>query len=266
MERSFDVIYYSLSGTIILTLLCTVFYGFKIRRALADPLQRNRALGLSLTALGMGVSVIGGVLLTDLARSGALSDLLEQQARFSVFYAGNGLILYGIDATASAARQSDPFLSDERRWVLLRVLLWASFAIAVLIAALYLFNPGTYTFTYKGNRQHAVQQQVFYLPLFVTTAIGAILLPFLAVRSKDAALRGHLIWFGLFAAFVGVGLLRESVIIPLSADPLIDMLVAFVPFTVAGISLCLAVRSLPIGGEVVVRSALAQPRQQDRLT
>jgi hypothetical protein len=154
------------------------------------------------------------------------------------------MILYGIDSAASAARRADPFLRDDRRWVPFRLFIWILFGVAIVIAALYLFNSQTYTYTHTGNRENAVQQLVFYIPLFAANLIGVLLLFLLALRSKDSTLRMHLIWLTLFPAFVLVGLLREAVIIPVSGNPLLDMLVAFVPFTLAAVSLCLAVRSL----------------------
>lgn len=243
MLSSFDLIYYTLAATIVLALGYTVLVGFKIRLTLIDKLRRDQIYGLSLAALGMGVSVIGGVLLTDLSRGGRLNDVFYQQARFSISYIGAALILYGIDSAVSAARLTDPFLRDERRWVLVRITVWTLFGAAIVIAAFYLFNSHTYTYTYSGNRQNAVQQQVFYLPLFAANLAGVVL-ALLSLRSKDPFLRRHLIWVSLFPAFVVVGLLREAMIIPVLGNPLIDMLVAFIPFTLAAISLCVAVRSL----------------------
>ena len=92
----FDLTYYALAGIMTLTLGYTVFLGLKIRRQPAGDAgqnERKQALGVSLTALGAAISVLGGVGFDVLSKNGAIGDLLYQQVHFSIFYAGFALVL-----------------------------------------------------------------------------------------------------------------------------------------------------------------------------
>jgi hypothetical protein len=111
--------------------------------------------------------------------------------------------------------------------------------VTCVIAAIFLFNPGSYVYTQSGMRINAVQQLVFYLPLFYVTAAGALLLPFRTVRAH-----WHAVWFAVFCAAILMGLLRESTLLPTLGDPELDLLAAFVPFVVGTVFLLVAVRSL----------------------
>ena len=66
----------------------------------------------------------------------------------------------------------------------------------------------------------------------------------IALRSKDSALRWQSISFDVFAALVLVGMLREATLIPASGDSLVDLLVAFVPFTMGGVCLLMSATRL----------------------
>lgn len=117
-------------------------------------------------------------------RAGLLNDLVYQQARFSLFDVGFGLILYGVIAAG-------------RRWP---AVLWAGFAATVIIADAFLFDPSTYTYTQSGTRINAVQQVVFYLPTFFVTTSGVLTLLLTSARSRPQA-----IWFAAFSAAILVG-------------------------------------------------------------
>ena len=71
------------------------------------------------------------------------------------------------------------------------------------------------------------QQVIFYLPLFVGIALIAIA----SYRARSWALEA-------FALLVLAGVVRESGAIPSFGDAYLDLLGAFVPFTLA--ALCLA--------------------------
>lgn len=240
MLSIFDLSYYGLSVVMLGTLGYTAIAGFALRPALSSPRERNEAVGVSLAALGALLTLVSGVVSTDLDRAGLLNDLLYQQAHFSLFYVGFALILFGVIATAS-------------RWPLL---LWLGFAVTCVIAATFLFNPDSYTYTQSGTRVNAVQQVVFYLPLFYVTAAGILLLPFRATRAHL-----HPVWFVIFCAAILVGLLRESTLIPTLGDPELDLLAAFVPFVVGTVCLLLTVRSL--AAEATAKKAHAMAAQVD---
>jgi hypothetical protein len=227
MPSIFDLSYYGLSVLMLGMLGYTAVAGFALRPALSSPRERNEAVAVSLAALGALLTLVSGVVSTDLDRAGLLNDLLYQQVHFSLFYVGFALILYGVIATAS-------------RWPLL---LWLGLAVTCIIAATFLFNPDSYTYTQSGTRVNAVQQVVFYLPLFYVTAVGVLLLPF-----RMGRVHRHAVWFAVFCAVILMGLLRESTLIPTLGDPELDLLAAFVPFVVGTVCLLLAVRSLAAEG------------------
>jgi hypothetical protein len=219
----FDLTYYGLAVVMLGILGYSAGAGLMLSHQLASPLARNQALGLSLAALGALLTLVSGVVILELARARLIDSLLYQQVHFSIFYVSFGLILYGVIALA-------------RRW---RAALWAGFALAIVIAAAFLFNPGTYTFTHRGSQINAVQQLVFFLPLFFVTAAGVFTLPLGTARSDQRR-----VWFALCCAAILLGLLRESTIIPSLGDPELDLLVAFGPFSVGSFCLFMTVRSL----------------------
>lgn len=222
---TFDFTYYGLAALMLGMLGYTTVAGVALWQTLGSALSRNEALGLSLSALGALLTLVSGVVFTELARAGLVDGLLYQQAHFSLFYVGFGLILYGVIAVG-------------KRW---RVILWAGFALATVIASAFLFNSSTYTTTQSGSQIHAVQQVVFYLPLFYVTAAGVLIVLFRAARSSR-----HLIWFGLFSAAILIGLLSEATIIPSLGDPELDLLVAFGPFALGSFFLLMTARSLAV--------------------
>jgi hypothetical protein len=225
MPNIFDLTYYGLAVVMIGLLGCTAVAGFALRLRLASPLDRDEALGVSLAALGALLTLVAGVIFTEISRAGLINDLLYQQAHFSIFYVGFALILYGVIAIWG-------------RW---RIVLWAGFVAAIVIASASLFNPGSYTFTESGGHANAVQQVVFYLPLFYVNVAGLLILPFSAARSRQ-----HPLWFALFSAAILVGVLRESTIIPTLGDPELDLLVAFGPFVLGCFCLLMTIRSLAV--------------------
>jgi hypothetical protein len=184
---------------------------------------------VSLVALGALLTLVAGVGFLELERAVLIDSLLYQQAHFALFYVAFGLILSGVLATG-------------RQWpIQWRILWWTGFAMTIAIAAVVLFDPTTYTFTQSGGRVNAVQQAVFYLPLVFVTAAGVLGLPTRAMRTRPQS-----IWVALCCGAVLVGLLREATIIPALGDPLLDLLAAFVPFTLGSVCLLIAVRSLYI--------------------
>ncbi len=226
MTSSFDFIYYGLSTVMLGLLGYTIIAGLIMRHTMERSSSRNLALGVSLAAVGALLTLVGGVVFLDMFRSGQLSGLRYQQVQFTVFYVAFALVFYGVAAIV-------------RRWPLL---LWLGFVVVVIIASSFLFNPSSYTYTHSGSRINAVQQVVFYLPLFYVTAVGVLLLPF-----KAASGRRHPLWFALCCAALLLGLLRESTIIPSLGDPVLDLLAAFVPFLVA--AFCLFITVQAVGAE-----------------
>jgi hypothetical protein len=236
----FEATYYGLAAALTLVLASTILLGLKDRQRGADQASRNLALSTCLAALGASVSVFGGVGLDYLAKSGQIGWLEYFQVEFSVFYAGFALILAGVYLMAKSARQSDILRSPALHGRNLGAFVWIPFVLTVTLSSSYLFDSGTYWITFSNGVQHVAQQKIFYLPLVWTLAISAALPAIISLKSVDAVKRGHAKWFGLFAAVVSVGVLRETTIIPSSGDPLTDLLVSFVPFALGSFCLLIA--------------------------
>jgi hypothetical protein len=186
-----------------------------------------------------------------LLRGGLLGGFLYQQTQFLAVYVGAAMILYGLDRTVIPV--NGPGLQPQRanRETKLRAVLWITFAASIVIAVAYLFSPSTYIVIVSGATRHVAQEMVFWLPIFVTFATGVAGVPVFALRCKDASIRRHAAWFGLFFVLELFGVLRESTLIPSDGDPFADLLVAFVPFAAGGISLfgsALSLRSIELHG------------------
>ncbi len=239
----FDLTYYALAIIITLLLAYSFFLGLRIRRAVTGRNGRSRALGMSLVALGTAISVLVGVSFDILAKSAIISELLYQQAHFSVFYIGFALVLFGFLAALFAARGEGLPSGSQRSANRLQIFLWILYILCVAVAAVSLLNPASYT-VITSSGLHYAQQPIFFLPLFVSLAMGIVGLSIVAARLRSSSLRGHLAWLDLFAMLVFVGLLREATLIPSSGIPLVDLLVAFGPFTIASFCLLMSLLRL----------------------
>ncbi len=233
-----------MSVAITLILGYTAYLGFRIGQTWDDQTQRRRDLGISLAAVGVVVSLVGSMFFDTLAKSGLIGDLFYQQIHFPILYLGFALVLVGIDAVSSSVNRLKGSAQENQRWNRIRILIGLLYILSVVVSALYLLNPATYTITFTGASQHVAQQQIFFLPLFLTLVVGTLSLPLLAFISGETASRRQLFWFGLFAGLLLIGMLREATITPSSGDPLIDLLMAFGPFTIGSFCLYLSLRAL----------------------
>jgi hypothetical protein len=240
----FDPTYYGLTALIVVLALAATLLSLRFGRSSADEKQRVRAKGTGLAALGFVVVFITATAFLALLRAGALGGILYQQAQFSVAYVGIALMLYGVERTVTTAETSDPQPKRANRERKLRGAIWIAFAGSVVVALIYLFNPSTYTVAVSGGTQHVAQQGVFWLPAFVAFAAGVGGLPVFALMTRDATARRHAVWFGLFFVIELLGVLKESLLIPSSGDPFVDLLAAFIPFTVGGLCLLASAFSL----------------------
>ncbi len=73
---------------------------------------------------------------------------------------------------------------------------------------------------------------------------GVILVSLATGFRERPGMRTLLAWYAGFTVLLLIGALREATIIPSSGEPLVDLLLAFVPFAAAGICLFLSLRIL----------------------
>jgi hypothetical protein len=197
----FDWVYFGFAAAIA-GLLVTTIAG-AIRRAFVPPV---------LIALGYLEILVAGVGLNELARSIQLENTVYFRLVFPCFYLGLGLILFGSQCARTGGN---------------RYSVWITYGAACAIAGIFLFSPSLTAYVRTSEGSAASQQVVFYLPFFVGTALVAID----AVRTP----RWPLAVFGLF---IFLGNVRESGTISLG-DPYVNLLAAFVPFTLAALVLAL---------------------------
>jgi hypothetical protein len=108
---------------------------------------------------------------------------------------------------------------------------WSVYGGACIIAALFLFVPSLFLRAQVGDTVRVSQQVVHYIPLFV----GATFVAVNAYRCRSW-------WLESFILLIVAGIVRESGAIPSFGDAYLDLLGAFVPFTLA--ALCLVVLGL----------------------
>ena len=227
-----------------LLLLYTAAKGARLSKRPGAPETRDRALGTVLTAVGALVANVGAASLIVLLRNGLIGGILYLQVEFLLVFVGFAAVYYGIETVLMATLASNRISRLPRRKAELRILLSSAYALAVGVSAMYLLNPATYSTSYSGATQHVAQQTVFWLPVFLTLSVGILTLLPASLKSKEVSVRKHASWFVLFAAFVLIGLLRKATTIPSSGDPLIDLLVAFVPLTLGALRLLQSSRTL----------------------
>jgi hypothetical protein len=184
--------------------------------------------GLGLASIGFASIIAEAAVLIAMLRSHSIGGVLYLQTEFSLAYFASAVILLG----AIMSARIDPRL---------RRISWLAFALSVCIAAFYLLNPGTYVITSSVGVEHAAEEEVFWLPAFTAMIIGAASL--LSQRLSSIESGGFSTWFTLFFIAEFVGIMRESTIIPSFGDPLLDLLAAFVPFSVGSVFLYMSARS-----------------------
>jgi hypothetical protein len=138
----------------------------------------------------------------------------------------------------------------------------------VMIALAYLFDPGTYTVTTIAGTRHVAQEPVFWLPAFVTMLVGLVSLPIATARTGavDPTERRQARLVASCFGLCILGSMKESNFIPSLGDPLLDMLLAFVPYTAASLCLLLSAMGLRRSGPRAwaVPLSLAHPDRLDQ--
>jgi hypothetical protein len=221
--------------------LYTAYWAFTIRRVIAPPLLRKQALWVGIVgayfAGTFSYSGLFGVYNTTNALVNFLGSFL--------FFLGFIMIFAWVDATVRVARKSDPRLRDTLHWKRLRAFIWAGL-IVVPITVFGLAVPLLATNQSPGGLE--------LLPALLT--IVAIMLssgPALLLsgsRSKDATLRKHLKWFGLFVFLLFAAVITGFSLYLVRAQviPIAGFVVGYAPFVAAAYCLYRSARSLvPIG-------------------
>ena len=235
LDRYFDTIYLGLNVAMVIALIAAIVFG-GVRRMRSRAVA-SRALGSGVILLAVGTAVaLGGGLLADAALK---STPWFQQVRFGLYYLGFAGIVWGTVVILRAC-----VATPSRSWIT-RVLVIA-YAAAVVIGAGFVGIPATFVLNQYGEQ---VQLVVYWLPLLVATAVGCIAL-LAAAAISTTLLTARLRLIAVFEGLLFVGLLRESLILPDLGDPLLNLLVSFVPFVIGAVLLAVSVlREPPLLGD-----------------
>ncbi len=231
----FDGIYYSLSALSIILLSIAAYTAIRKKAKVNDRIFRSQAMGIALAAVGFALIIFSGVFLNYLSNSQIISEVLYQRAHFLVFYAAVALILYGIDSSLSTVKQTS-MRTINRVIKPLRIAQWGVFFVTVVLAVFYLFSASL------NAQGRLVQQPVFFLPLVLVVLLGLFEVPALAATTTSKY-RKPLAWFGLTMILLLIGALREATIISLG-DPLADLLLSFLPLTIASFGFFMSAKTL----------------------
>jgi hypothetical protein len=187
----------------------TAYWALRIRHVLYSRVYREQALAVSVACLATGFLVVAN----DGGQQSSSPGFWGPVISVLVFY---GLFFY-VDATAKAARYSDPLLRDSLHWSKVRKVLWG---FNLIFVALFILTGLFFPFIIL----------VVLLP-FVT---GSIVIPVVARRTRDLTLRRHLAWLAIFFAFSFV-----SVFFFIGGG-----IYSNIPLIVAAVALYLSARSL----------------------
>jgi hypothetical protein len=223
IARYFDVIYNGLSIALLLALAIALIRGLLLaRRDSAADTAHGR--GVALVAFGTALALSGGLVADGFLKSSPWF----QQVRFGFYFVGFGLLVVGTMMVIRAAASG-----RSRRWRTLPFALLGLFVASLAVSVPLVTIRSTFVL---NQYQEQVQVPVYWLPMLVPTAAGAIALFVVAVGAARRS-RARAVCVGVFEALIFIGLLRESELLPDLGDPLVNLLVSFVPFVIGGIVL-----------------------------
>jgi hypothetical protein len=230
MASSYDLLSGVGVAMSMVTTLYAAYWAFGIRRALAVRLYRNQGLGIGFLAIAVALTQINATISNYSANyPGFLTIIFPYFTTLTLFY--------WIDTSVQAGRRSDPLLRDTLHWKGLRVFLLAIIFVALL-----------YDLVGFVSNASSVIYLIFFVPIVVPLAAGAIVLPVVGLRSKDVQLRRQLLWFGFFAlSILAITIILANLVAPSltsSITSLQTLLVQDVGVFIGGYCLYRSVRSL----------------------
>ena len=236
---SFDIATIAAAAAVILAYAYVAYWALNIRRNLRVKLYRHQALGIGLVAICVAYFTFivdgGGNYLPAAFTEYPIDDI-----GFFSFLACLAPLLYWTDSSLLAARDSDPLQRDILGWGRIRVPLWGIVAACLVGGGAYVAYETIFLAqqtAQAGNSAYLVGLPdiingiAIAVPLVVPLVTPLIFLTVVVRRSRDLTLRSHLKWFGLGAAFLGLGVLVDVLLTPVEGSSLlfpISSLVLFV--------------------------------------
>jgi hypothetical protein len=227
IDRYFDVIYPALNVLFIVGLGAAVIVGVVQSRRATLPAEKVLGRGAALAAVGTAVTLAGGLFADALLKS----SYWFQQVRFGVYFVGFALVIIGLNSIIRAAIET-----REGNVGRLPRFLAAVFVLCCAIAIVFLAVPSTFVL---NQYREQIQLPIYWLPLLVGSLAESIAL--FAVARGAGGLSRRVSYAGVFAALLFFGLLREAGVIPDLGDPVVNLLISFIPFVVAAVFLDIAV-------------------------
>lgn len=240
----FDPTLYGLSAVLLSVLFYTFITGLRSSKSVKKPDDGSSLIGTGFVALGTMISIAGSIFLLVLLRSSIIGGIFYQQVQFAIGYLGTGVILYGLQRIVFPNQLGSLSKLSSSSRPRLTVLIWIVFLGSVILSGAFLLNPSTYSTSQSEGTQHVPQQTIFWLPVLVTMAIGLTGILAKRIRLENRGLSLSSLWLFLFFVSALIGILKESNIIPTLGDPFADLLVAFIPFTLASIFIYASARTL----------------------
>jgi len=240
----FDSLYWSLGGIMLVAFVVAIAKSIAALRH--SSLARSGPAGILAIGVGAMLTLVVGFSLNMLRST--TGDLLYQQAHFMLFYVAFGLILFGFDRVG--------MLGGHRSTTghAARAIVWGTFGLATAAATFGLLRPDTYRLISGGDVRY-VQEPLFFLPLFAVLAAGSVRLRSWVHPGRRRTAEA---WLAALSALLMLGMLREATLIPSTDEPILDLLLAFGPFTLAALCLYRAA-SLARGPAHVVGEAVKAP-------
>jgi len=236
---SLDIVTIVAAVIVILAYAYAAFWALNIRRNLKARLYRHQALGIGLVAICVAYFTFftdgGGNYLPAAVSEYPLTGFV-----FFSFLACLVPLLYWTDSSLLAVRDSDPLQRDVLGWGRIRVFLWGAVAACLVGGGAYTVYQSIFlsqqtaqagNSTYLVGVPLIINVTALIVPLVAPPASAVVFLSVAVRRTRDLTLRRHLKWFGLGAAFFGLGVLVGVLLTPVQGSSFlypISSLVIFV--------------------------------------
>jgi hypothetical protein len=211
------------------------YWALIVRRALGIRVYRKQALGIASIALILASTEIATTFDAYIFYKNATAAV--GNGGFGLFFVFLLLLFYCVDSSVLTARRTDPLSRDTLHWSKLRLFLWIPTAIVAAIV----IPIDIYSAVLSSNPIPAPASlfTLLFPAIFIPIVSAVILLPLVARRAGDFALRMQLKWFGVFAASYFV-----TNIVSNTLDPTIGLYVDHLGLIFSGYCLYRSVLSL----------------------
>ena len=170
------------------------YWAFTVRKVLAGHIYRRQALWVAVAGLYFALFF---VFATIAIIFGASSNNFIVTVLGDAFMVLGFIIIFAwIDATIRVARRSDPLHRN--------TLHWAGFRYFLLVGAFFALLFTVVPAPFEPSSSSILEGSTLLAPLAGALLFGGLTLLVSARRARDAILRRHLKWFGIYIVFLFV--------------------------------------------------------------